>query len=129
MWPPSSTDCNPSDYFMCSVVEREVTTCPHITLASLKVMTSDLMTDLAERSSFMPARSSGLGLRLLWRPLGFSLNKCVFYMHVNFPLKFHQNVFTLTITFIVLNVSPEFVLIYRLHPVDRKITKARQKYK
>ncbi len=25
----------------------------------------------------MPARSSVLGLRLLWRPLGFSLNKCV----------------------------------------------------
>jgi hypothetical protein len=33
----------------------------------------------------MPARSSGLGLRLLWRPLGFSLNKCVCYMHINFP--------------------------------------------
>jgi hypothetical protein len=31
---------------MWCVVEREVTKCPHITLASLKVMTSDLMTDL-----------------------------------------------------------------------------------
>jgi hypothetical protein len=38
-------------------------------------------------------------------------------MHINFPRKFHQNVFTLTITFIVLNVSTEFVLIYRPHPV------------
>ncbi len=38
-------------------------------------------------------------------------------MHINFPWKFHQNVFTLTITFIVLNVSTEFVLIYRPHPV------------
>ncbi len=65
----------------------------------------------------MPASSSGLGLRLLWRLLGFSWNKCVFYMHINFPWKFHQNVFTLTITFIVLNVSTEFVLIYRPHPV------------
>ncbi len=65
----------------------------------------------------MPARSSGLGLRLLWRPLGFSLKKCEFYMHINFPWKFHQNLFTLTITFIVLNVSTEFVLIYRPHPV------------
>jgi hypothetical protein len=46
MLPPSSTDCNPSDYFMWCVVEREVTKCPHITLASLKVMTLDLMTDL-----------------------------------------------------------------------------------
>jgi hypothetical protein len=27
-------------------VEREVNKCPHITLASLKVMTSDVMTDL-----------------------------------------------------------------------------------
>jgi hypothetical protein len=46
MWPTSSTDCDPSDYFMWCIVEREVTKCPHITLASLKVMTSDLMTDL-----------------------------------------------------------------------------------
>jgi hypothetical protein len=61
----------------------------------------------------MPARSSGLGLRLLWRPLGFSLNNCVCYMNINFP----RNVFTLTITFIILNVSTEFVLIYCLHPV------------
>ncbi len=65
----------------------------------------------------MPASSSGLGMSLLWRQMGFSLNKCVFYMHINFPRKFHQNAFTLTITFIVLNVSIEFVLIYRPHPV------------
>ncbi len=38
-------------------------------------------------------------------------------MHVNILWKFHQNVFTLTITFIVLNVYTEFVLIYRPHPV------------
>ncbi len=41
-------------------------------------------------------------------------------MHINFPWKFHQNVFTLTITFIVLNVSTEFVLIYRPHPVYQR---------
>ena len=46
MWPPSSTDCNPLDYFLWCVVEREVIKCSHITLSSLKVMTSDLMTDL-----------------------------------------------------------------------------------
>ncbi len=118
MWPPSSTDCNPSDYFLWCVVEREVTKFPHITLASLKVMTSDLMTNL-DREVIIHASSSGLGLRLLWRPLGFSLNKCVIYMHINFPWKFHQNLVTLTITFIVLNVSPEFVLIYHPHPVDQ----------
>jgi hypothetical protein len=31
---------------MWCVFEREVNKCPHITLSSLKVMTSDLMTDL-----------------------------------------------------------------------------------
>ncbi len=46
MWPPSSTDCNPSDYFMWCVFEREVNKCPHITLSFLKVMNSDLMTYL-----------------------------------------------------------------------------------
>jgi hypothetical protein len=41
MWPPSSTG-----YFMWCVFEREVIKCPHTTLSSLKVMTSDLMTAL-----------------------------------------------------------------------------------
>jgi len=54
MWPPSSTDCNPSYYFMWCVVEREVTKFPDITLASLKVMPSDLMTDL-EREAIIHA--------------------------------------------------------------------------
>jgi hypothetical protein len=39
-------NCNPLDYFMWSVDEREVNKCPHITLDSLKVMTSNVMTDL-----------------------------------------------------------------------------------
>ncbi len=42
--PPSSQYCDPFDIFMWSEVEREVSKCPHITLASLKVMTSDVMT-------------------------------------------------------------------------------------
>ena len=46
MWPPSSTDCNSLDYFMWCVFEREVNKCPHITLTSLKVMTSAVVTDL-----------------------------------------------------------------------------------
>ncbi len=32
IWPPSSKDCNPSDYFMWSEVEREVSKHPHNTL-------------------------------------------------------------------------------------------------
>jgi hypothetical protein len=72
---------------MWCVVEREVTKCPHITLASLKVMTSDLMTDTnLDREVIIHAcKKFWLGMRLLWRPLGFSLNKCVLYMHRNFP--------------------------------------------
>jgi hypothetical protein len=46
MWPPSSTDYNPLDYFMWCKVDREVNKCPHMTLASLKGMTSDVITDL-----------------------------------------------------------------------------------
>ncbi len=84
MWPPSSTDCNSLDYFMWCVFEREVNKCPHITLTSLKVMTSAVVTDLDREVIIMPARSSSLGLRLLWRPLEFLSNKCVYYMHVNY---------------------------------------------
>ncbi len=44
--PPSSPYCNSLDYFMWCVFEREVSKCPHITLTSLKVMTSAVVTDL-----------------------------------------------------------------------------------
>jgi hypothetical protein len=60
---------------MWSEVEREVKKQPHNTLASLKAMISYVMANLTGRSSFMYARSSGLGLRLIWRPLRFSSNK------------------------------------------------------
>ncbi len=46
MWPPSSTDCNSLDFFMWCVFEREINKCPYITLTSLKVMTSDVVTEL-----------------------------------------------------------------------------------
>ncbi len=36
----------PLDYFMWCVFERKVNKCPHTNLASLKVMTSAVMTDL-----------------------------------------------------------------------------------
>ncbi len=38
-------------------------------------------------------------------------------MNINFSWKFHQKVLTLTVYFIVLNDSIEFVLIYCPHPV------------
>ena len=43
MWPPSTTDWEPLDYFMWCEFEREVNICPHINLASLKAMTSDVI--------------------------------------------------------------------------------------
>ena len=46
IWPPSSKDCNPLDYFMWSEVEREINKQPHITLASLKAMISDVMANI-----------------------------------------------------------------------------------
>jgi len=49
MWPPSPTDCNLSDYFMWCIVEREVNKYPHITLASLKIMTSGFRPQTSER--------------------------------------------------------------------------------
>ncbi len=38
-------------------------------------------------------------------------------MHINYSWNFHKNIFTLTISFIVLNAAIEFVLIYHPHPV------------
>jgi hypothetical protein len=46
VWPPSSKDCNPLDYFMWSEVERKVNKQPHNTLAFLKAMISDVMAKL-----------------------------------------------------------------------------------
>jgi hypothetical protein len=69
----------------------------------------------------MQARSFSLGLRLLWRPLGFSLYKCVHILYAyKVFLKFsskciHPNY--LFYCFDVPIVSIEFVIIYRPHPV------------
>jgi transposase len=46
IWPPSSPDCNPLDYFMWSVCEREVNKQPHNTMASLKAKISEVMADM-----------------------------------------------------------------------------------
>jgi hypothetical protein len=46
IWPPSSKDCNPLNYFVWSEVEREVNKQPHNTMASLKAMISDVMAKL-----------------------------------------------------------------------------------
>jgi hypothetical protein len=46
IWPPSSKDCNPLDYFKWSEVGREVHKQPHNNLASLKAMILDVMANL-----------------------------------------------------------------------------------
>ncbi len=46
IWPPSSKECNPSDHFKWSEVEREVNRHPHNTLASLRSKDSEEMADM-----------------------------------------------------------------------------------
>jgi hypothetical protein len=53
IWPPSSKDCNPSDYFMWSEVEREVSKHPHKILASLRSKISEVMADM-DREVIIP---------------------------------------------------------------------------
>ncbi len=53
IWPPSSKDRNPSDYFMWSEVEREVNKHPQNTLASLRSKISEVMADM-DREVIIP---------------------------------------------------------------------------
>jgi hypothetical protein len=116
MWPPGSTYCNPLDYFMWCKVEREVNKCSHITLDSLKAMTSDVMTDLERVVIIHACMKFRSWIEAVMDATGV-FSKYIFMLYAyKLPLKFHQNVLTLTISFIGLNVSKGFVLIYRLHP-------------
>jgi hypothetical protein len=57
---------------MWSEVEREVNKQPHNTLASLKAMISDVMANLDREVVSHVCKKFRLGLRLIWRSLGFS---------------------------------------------------------
>ena len=46
IWPPSSPDCNPYDYFLCGVCERKVNKHPHNTKTSLKTKITEFMASL-----------------------------------------------------------------------------------
>ena len=46
LWPPSSPDLNPLDYYVWGVVEREVNKHPHNTKASLKKAISQAMENM-----------------------------------------------------------------------------------
>ncbi len=89
----------------------------HITLTSLKVMTSAVVTDLYREIIIHTSMKFQYWIEVVMEPLGFLSNKCLYCMHINYSWNLHQNIFTLTISFIVLNAAIEFVLIYRPHPV------------
>ena len=46
IWPPSSPDRNPCDYFLCGVCERRVNKRPHNTKTSLKTKITEFMDPL-----------------------------------------------------------------------------------
>ncbi len=46
IWPPSSPDCNPLDYYVWSVCEQEVNKAPHNTAASLMAKITEVMANL-----------------------------------------------------------------------------------
>lgn len=48
LWPPSSPDCNPLDYYLWGVVEKEVNKRPHNTLVSVKTAITDAMDSLCK---------------------------------------------------------------------------------
>jgi hypothetical protein len=102
---------------MWSEVEREVNKQLHNKLASLKAMILDVMANLDREVVIHVCKKFQSWIEVIWRPLGFSSNECVIYMNINLSGNFHHKFFTLTISFIVLNASIEFVLIYRPHPV------------
>lgn len=46
LWPPSSPDCNPLDYYVWSIVEKQVNKRPHNTIESVKEAIADVMGSL-----------------------------------------------------------------------------------
>ena len=46
MWPPSSPDANPLDYYVWGVVERETNKHPHNTITSLTEAITTVMTNM-----------------------------------------------------------------------------------
>ena len=57
LWPPSSPDCNPLDYFVWGVLEREVNRSPHNSKDSLKAAIRDAV-DGIDRDAVVRACSS-----------------------------------------------------------------------
>ena len=50
VWPPSSPDCNPLDYYLWSTTERSVNRSPHNTMESLKRAIENIFNPAAGRN-------------------------------------------------------------------------------
>jgi hypothetical protein len=73
---------------MWSEVEREVNKCPHITLASLKVMISDVMTDLDKEVIIHACKKFWSWIEAVMKATGVFIKYiCMLYAYI-LPLKF-----------------------------------------
>jgi hypothetical protein len=57
--------------------------CPQITVASLKAMISDVMTDHDREVVIHSSKNFQSWIEAVMEATGFSSNKCVCYMHIN----------------------------------------------
>jgi len=86
LWPPSSTDCNPLDYFVWSLTKRDVKTSSPTTPEHLSLPRSLRFSDSSPgNTSSTPVPGSTPGLMPWSRPRGASfvkgyLNKCHFLL-------------------------------------------------
>ncbi len=95
--PPRSPYCNSLDYFMWCVIEREVSKCPHITLTSLKVMTSAVVTDPDREVIIHTSMKFQAWIAVVMEATGF-FNQIMFILYAILFLKFsseyiHPNYF------------------------------------
>jgi hypothetical protein len=61
IWPPSSPDCNPLDYFVWGVAEFQVNKVPHSTTVSLISKIKEVMGNLDKATVAGPASGSDPG--------------------------------------------------------------------
>jgi hypothetical protein len=84
MWPPSSPDYKPLDYFMWSEVEKEVHKQPHNNLASLKDKISEVMTTIDREIAILPCQRFWPQIEAVVEASGDLIKKCVCKVHINF---------------------------------------------
>ena len=80
IWPPSSKDCNPLDYFMWSEVEREVNKQPHSTLTSLRAKISEVMSETDREILIHPYKTFLSRIEAIVEASGDFIEQCVPYV-------------------------------------------------